>query len=209
MNLDGIIEVVRQNLKKPLVTAAVGFIIGLIVGLPLLGWWVVPVKWIDAAPQHLREDVKADYVGMVIESYAYNQDSFLALNRWKELGEGATAVLQQAQSDPNLDSNAVTAFSLLVGVPYSPGNVAENQEVQEVPVSQASPENTAIPAATQPAPANNEVVVIVATSEAAVPVSSEVETKQEQTGKLTRSCFLVSCYSCSCWLAERYYMSWY
>jgi hypothetical protein len=55
---------IRQLVGKPLVAAVIGFVLGLIIGLPLLGWWVFPVQWTDAAPQHLRQDVKVDYLRM-------------------------------------------------------------------------------------------------------------------------------------------------
>ena len=51
---------IRQLVGKPLVAAAIGFLIGLIIGLPVLGWGLFPVTWTDAAPQDLRQDVKVD-----------------------------------------------------------------------------------------------------------------------------------------------------
>ena len=49
---------IREQLRNPIVAAAVGFVLGLIVGLPILGWGVWPVKWVDAEPQFLRDDLK-------------------------------------------------------------------------------------------------------------------------------------------------------
>lgn len=120
MNLEGLLGTVREYVRKPLITAGIGFMIGLIIGLPILGWWLFPVQWEDAAPTHLRQDVKEEYVRMMIEAYAYNQNSFLALSRWKSLGDEAPDILSTVQMDPNLNPADVAAFSMLVGVPYTP-----------------------------------------------------------------------------------------
>jgi hypothetical protein len=120
MTLDRVRELLREYIAKPWLTAVVGFIIGLIIGLPVLGWWAFPVKWIDASPANLREDLKQEYVVMMIESYAYDQDSHLALMRWKELGSGASDILKTVQADPQLNVDDVVAFSTLVGVAYQP-----------------------------------------------------------------------------------------
>jgi hypothetical protein len=120
MTLDRVRELLREYIAKPWLTAVVGFIIGLIIGLPILGWWAFPVKWIDASPANLREDLKQEYVVMMIDSYAYDQDSHLALMRWKELGPGASDILKGVQGDPQLNAGDVVAFSTLVGVAYQP-----------------------------------------------------------------------------------------
>ncbi len=66
---------IRQLVSKAWVAAAIGFVIGLIIGLPVLGWGLFPVTWTDAAPVHLRQDVKVDYLRMSIDSYAVNHDA--------------------------------------------------------------------------------------------------------------------------------------
>lgn len=84
---------IREQLRNPWVTAAVGFVIGLVIGLVVLGWGIWPVQWKDAAPAHLREDAKVDYLCMAIQSFAKDQRSDLAATRWKELGDTAADVL--------------------------------------------------------------------------------------------------------------------
>ena len=142
MNLEGLLGTIREYLKKPLITAVVGLIVGLIIGLPILGWGVFPVKWKDAAPSHLRQDVKEEYVRMMIESYAYDQNSFLALSRWKELGDGAADVLSVVQTDPNLSPTDVSAFSMLVGVPYTPSTQLPEETMGTETTQSVFPEST-------------------------------------------------------------------
>jgi len=104
------LEKIRQSLSRPLVAAGVGFLIGLIIGLPVLGWGVFPVQWTDAAPRHLREDLKIDYLRMAIESYAVDQDPQLAYQRWQELGPDAQSMLETLATDPKLQAKDIVAF---------------------------------------------------------------------------------------------------
>ena len=101
MNLEGLLGVIREYLRKPLVTAVLGFVVGLIIGLPVLGWGLFPVKWKDASPVHLRQDVKEEFVRMMVEAYAYDDNSYLALSRWKELGDSGNGVVVRRRRSGN------------------------------------------------------------------------------------------------------------
>ena len=67
--------------RKAVIALFVGLIIGIIVGLPILGWGLWPVKWTDADPYDMRVDHKQEYVAMVVDSYALNRDADLAKKR--------------------------------------------------------------------------------------------------------------------------------
>lgn len=106
---------IREQLNRPVVLAAVAFVVGLILGWLVLGWWLFPVQWTDATPQFLRSDLKVDYLRMTIDSYAKNQDKALALQRWNELGPDAPKVLEQIQAQPGgLSGNDLAAFNTLI-----------------------------------------------------------------------------------------------
>jgi len=60
---------------------ALAFGLGLVVGLVVLGWWLFPVQWRNAAPVDLARGYQADYLAMVAESYAQNRDLELARMR--------------------------------------------------------------------------------------------------------------------------------
>ena len=137
---------IRQLVGKPLVTAAIGFVIGLIIGLPLLGWSVFPVQWTDAAPQHLRQDVKVDYLRMSIDSYKVNHDAGLAQQRYLALGSGAQVLLTSLKNDANVDQKSLAQFSTVVtGKAVA---VATNAAATPVPGTQAT--NTKVPKASTP-----------------------------------------------------------
>lgn len=111
--MDKILEIFR----KPLIVLIAGFVVGVIVGLPVLGWTLWPVQYYDAAPKDLRSDLKADYLRMVIDSYALNKNQALARNRWTELGPDAALLLKQLSTDTNVTSENYLNFSNLVQVP--------------------------------------------------------------------------------------------
>lgn len=111
---------IREQLRNPLVAAAVGFVVGLIIGLVVLGWGLWPVQWKDAAPSHLRQDAKVDYLCMAIQSFAKDQRADLAASRWKELGSQAAATLIEVNSTNCPASQAdLMAFQTVVKSPVS------------------------------------------------------------------------------------------
>jgi hypothetical protein len=65
-----------------------GFVIflGAVAGL-LYGWAINPVKYVNARPESLRDDYKADYVLMVAEIYGDGGDILLAANQLALLGD--------------------------------------------------------------------------------------------------------------------------
>jgi hypothetical protein len=113
------LDIMRDLVKKPLTTAIIGFVIGLIIGLPLLGWFVFPVQWKDAGFSDLRKDAQQEYLKMVIEAYAYNHDENLARLRWSQLEDVGPQVLMDIQTDPSLKPEDISNFSLMVDMPYS------------------------------------------------------------------------------------------
>lgn len=77
---------IKTLLARPLITGILGLVVGLIIGLPLLGWWLVPVRWKDVDASYLRPDLKAQYLCMVVDSYKVNRDPSLAAARIDSLG---------------------------------------------------------------------------------------------------------------------------
>ena len=59
-------DAIREKIKNPVVLGVGALVVGLLVGL-LVGWVVWPVKYIDAAPQHLHPDYQREWLGMSIE----------------------------------------------------------------------------------------------------------------------------------------------
>jgi hypothetical protein len=83
--------------KKPAVTGLMGLLIGLIIGLPILGWVVWPVEWTDAAFKDLREADKAAYVNLLADSLASDPaDLQSVVAGFNDLGAGRVALLDKA-----------------------------------------------------------------------------------------------------------------
>jgi hypothetical protein len=91
---------IREQLKDPRVTAVLGFIGGLILGWFIIGWWLWPVEWTDALPEHLNSQAKEEYIRMAIDSYALNPDPAVAQQRWESLQPGAEDVLAAVAAEP-------------------------------------------------------------------------------------------------------------
>ena len=67
--------------REALIWFAIGLVVGLIVGLPILGWWVFPVEWYDADPFDLRQQHQEAYINMLADSYTLNTNVALARQR--------------------------------------------------------------------------------------------------------------------------------
>ncbi len=83
--MDRIVAKLKELIQKPLYAAIAGFVVGLIIGLPVLGWGLWPVKWKDADASFLRQDLKEQYLCMVVDSYSLNKDANLALSRLESM----------------------------------------------------------------------------------------------------------------------------
>ncbi len=148
---------IREQLRNPWVAAAVGFVIGLIIGLVVLGWGLWPVQWKDAAPSHLRDDAKVDYLCMAIQSFAKDQRPDLAAARWQELGASAADVLIEINPSNCPASQAdLLAFQTVVKSPVV------SQPTQAVATTPGTAQPTV--AATEPAGGtkSSPVLLIVA-----------------------------------------------
>jgi len=141
-------EKILSYIKRPLVAGAIGLVIGLLIGLPVLGWGLFPVQWTDASVKHLREDLQKDYLRMAIESYSLNQDTSLANARWTEIGASAPDLLNELMVDPQVDPQKLVLFKNLVQTGAAP--------VVSTPVAGA----TTVPAATTEKPKGSGSTII-------------------------------------------------
>jgi len=84
--------------------------VGLLIGLPVLGWWVWPIQWTDATPAQLREDYRLDYLRMTVLSYSLTGDGNVARQRFAALGPGSAELFSFLQQDPSMDPKQLSAF---------------------------------------------------------------------------------------------------
>ncbi len=105
----------RSQLNRPMVLAGIAFVVGVIFGLVILGWWLWPVQWTDASAKQLRADLQEDYLRMAIDSYSRNPDANLAKQRMDELGENAGTVLDLIKkNNGGQDPAAIGEFDKLL-----------------------------------------------------------------------------------------------
>ncbi len=103
-------ELIREQLQKPMIAGVVGVIIGLIIGL-FWGYIVAPVEWVDGPMSSARADLKEDYLRMAVDSYQKNLDADKAQKRYKEVGEAADAILAEMLAAPGKqDQQAIQDF---------------------------------------------------------------------------------------------------
>ena len=93
-------DAMREQLNRPLVVGVASFVIGIFIGLVVLGWWLWPVKWVDAGPNDLRVEYQEIYFGMAIDSHPTNQDGDAAQQHSAEVGPNASEVLQAILANP-------------------------------------------------------------------------------------------------------------
>jgi len=120
-------EEARKQLNNPLVVGIGSFVIGLIIGLVVLGWWLWPVQWYDASPANLRPDLQEDYLRMAIDSYTLKQDPVAAQARWFELSDPYNSqALQAVMAQPSPETpEEIAAYSTVVqAAPVVPGTPA-------------------------------------------------------------------------------------
>ena len=125
---------IKNIFKNPISYGLVGLIVGMVIGLVVLGWGLLPVKWIDAAPTDLQIDYQRDYLCMTIDSYIRNQDDQLMQLRWDGLGENADELLNTiTPAVCRFTSTAeIDAFKEIVGFQSDiPGVIVEENSEEE------------------------------------------------------------------------------
>lgn len=137
-------ETIRGITKNPIAIGVIGLVVGLFFGLVVLGWWLWPVKWVDASPQHLQYPEKVNYLRQAIEAYGYNGDISKAVARYESLGEDAKQALADLTETPgDLNPDIINAFSasvLMTQPPVSlPGEPLPEEPVLEAPVVGTQP----------------------------------------------------------------------
>jgi len=149
--MDKIKERILELVKQPLYAAIAGLVLGLIIGLPVLGWGLFPVEWTDADPSYLRDDLKKQYLCMVVDSYKVNQNVSLAATRLESLGvdinnlQGVFKNLEEGGCAYNSGDPTVQALKLALleidteaqftASPESTLHVTEEPVQEEVPTA--------------------------------------------------------------------------
>lgn len=114
-------DAIREQLEKPLVAGIIGLVVGILFGLIVLGWWLLPVQWANASPAELSYDNQVEYLHMAMEAYSYNKDLALAKQRYDALGENASKALADILKNPaGLPPDTIQAFTLIAAETGAP-----------------------------------------------------------------------------------------
>src|SRR4030066_605887 len=106
---------IREYLKRPLVIGIVGLVVGLIIGLVVLGWWLWPLQWTDAAPSDLPPGYQEMWLRMAIITYGATGDAANAKVEFDALGKTGADALALVKANPGvIDPNLVTQFGAAV-----------------------------------------------------------------------------------------------
>ena len=129
---------ILDYLKKPVVAAAIGFIVGIFIGLVVLGWGLWPVQWTNASPASLRPDLQDDYLRMTIDSFVKNPVNELAIKRYQALGEDGPAVLNRISAGYP-DHNAILNFATIVNATLPTTTSSTTPSTTNTPSGGATP----------------------------------------------------------------------
>jgi hypothetical protein len=123
-------DAIREQTKKPLVVGIAAFVLGLIIGLVVLGWWLWPAEWYDASPANLHAGFQEWWVRMAVEAYQVDKDPAIAQQRYEALDEFGPTALGAVKADPqNLDPNIVAAYEAAVSAePVAAATAAPSEE---------------------------------------------------------------------------------
>jgi hypothetical protein len=106
---------IREYLKRPLVIGILGFVVGLIIGLFVLGWGLWPVQWYNAAPDNLHPGYQEMWLRMAIISYGATGDAATAKVEYDALGDSGADTLALVKSNPGgIDTNQIAQFEAAV-----------------------------------------------------------------------------------------------
>ena len=98
------------------------FVVGLLLGWVVLGWWLWPVEWSDADPWDLRPEHQAKYVSLVAEEYWQTGDLYqatTALAGWEIEALANLMAAMQCQTCGSQESQQVAALSAALRLPPS------------------------------------------------------------------------------------------
>jgi hypothetical protein len=124
---------IREYLKRPLVTGIAGFVVGLIIGLVVLGWWLWPVQWTNASPSDLHPGYQEMWLRMAIISYGKTGDAANAKVEYDALGKTGADALALVKSNPGvIDPNLVTQFGAAVSIPAQVSSATQATQATKV-----------------------------------------------------------------------------
>jgi len=122
-------EKIQEYVKNPKIAAAIGFVFGIIIGLFVLGYWLFPVQWTDAAPEKLHPDYQDVYFCMTAQSYFKTGDAATAKQNLEYLGPVSEEKLKEFSAGQcGLDLGEVEQFKAAVSGVSTPSQLPTGEE---------------------------------------------------------------------------------
>ena len=129
--------------KRATPEVLIAFVLGLVLGLVVLGWWLWPVQWTNADPADLRDSQRDTYLQMIADSFALNGNSELALARLQGLQKAG-------QDEADLTAMILTAAEgrILAGKAEDAGRLQRLVTALNLPAATVTQPPSAEPAST-------------------------------------------------------------
>lgn len=122
-------DVINNLLERKWVLPLIAGIIGIVIGL-FYGWMIDPVDWVNGIPEQMREDLRQDYLRMIVDSYSVNNNSDLAVKRYQNLGKYAQDTLEAVGANPgSIEPDALQNFRAAIEIfaPELPDQATSNE----------------------------------------------------------------------------------
>ncbi len=127
-----------KELRRPIIGLV--FVVGLLLGWVILGWWLWPVEWSDADPWDLRPEHQVKYVSLVAEEYWQTKDvsqATEALAGWDVEALANLLAAMQCQTCGSQESQQLAALAAALRLPAS--NALPSTEIAFSSSSSTSP----------------------------------------------------------------------
>jgi uncharacterized membrane protein YciS (DUF1049 family) len=106
---------IMSKMNRSTMIAILALIIGIALGV-FYGWVINPVEWVDGTISQMHSEHRVDYLRMVIDSYALNEDVDLAIRRYDAIGPDKASILAEVGGKPET---------------VSPSNIQQFKEIVE------------------------------------------------------------------------------
>ena len=78
--------------NRPELSALIAFLIGLALGWFVLGWWLLPVQYVDTQPKDLHPDYKATYIETTAIAYQATANEAIVQNAFRDWPDAAADI---------------------------------------------------------------------------------------------------------------------
>ena len=112
--MDNFKAILQDKLREPRNLAIAAGIVGLLIGF-FFAYVLFPIKWTDASAEHLRPDLRIEYLRNAITTYTLTGDRAKAQMAFAELGSKGESTLNDLAANPGfLNSEQIQRFTTAI-----------------------------------------------------------------------------------------------